>query len=29
MDEETIHITVMAPAPDPEKPRATQIGSQG
>ena len=25
LDEETIHITVMAPAPDPEKPRATQV----
>jgi quercetin dioxygenase-like cupin family protein len=28
LDEETIHITVMAPAPDPEKPRATQTSSE-
>jgi mannose-6-phosphate isomerase-like protein (cupin superfamily) len=27
LDEETIHITVMAPAPDPEKPRGTQVRS--
>jgi mannose-6-phosphate isomerase-like protein (cupin superfamily) len=27
LDEETIHITVMAPAPDPTQPRATQIKS--
>lgn len=31
LDEETIHIAIMAPAPDPEKPRATQMnaGAQG
>jgi mannose-6-phosphate isomerase-like protein (cupin superfamily) len=27
LDEETLHLTIMAPAPDPEKPRATQITS--
>ena len=27
LDEETIHIAVMAPAPDPEKPRSTKVGS--
>jgi mannose-6-phosphate isomerase-like protein (cupin superfamily) len=27
LDEETIHLTIMAPAPDPDKPRARQVGS--
>ncbi len=27
LDEETIHLTLMAPAPDPDKPRATQVQS--
>ena len=27
LDEETIHITIMAPAPDPDKPRSTPVGS--
>lgn len=27
LEEETIHLTIMAPAPDPQKPRAVQVGS--
>jgi quercetin dioxygenase-like cupin family protein len=27
LDEETIHLTIMAPAPDPDKPRAKQVQS--
>jgi len=27
LEEETIHLTIMAPAPDPQKPRATQLNS--
>jgi len=27
LDEETLHLTIMAPAPDPEKPRGTHIES--
>ena len=27
LDEETLHLTIMAPAPDPEKPRGTYIKS--
>jgi mannose-6-phosphate isomerase-like protein (cupin superfamily) len=27
LDEETIHLTIMAPAPDPDKPRARQVGA--
>ncbi|HXN11113.1 MAG TPA: cupin domain-containing protein [Steroidobacteraceae bacterium] len=27
LDEETIHLTIMAPAPDPDQPRARQVSS--
>jgi mannose-6-phosphate isomerase-like protein (cupin superfamily) len=27
LDEETIHLTIMAPAPDPEQPRGRQVKS--